>query len=284
MFQTQNSHEFSDDIIRRFLLGRLTASEQSVFEQQLFTNSELESRVRTAEIVLADDYAGGRLSHADQELARDRFLVGTDRQRLYSVSQALHERFAPVQTRAGSALLDFRAPVWRYGFAALLLTLIFATVWRVTKQPRIRQLLSGSIPFKPKTLPTQSPTLGHHRTVDSVPEHREAAVPLPEHAPPPVAVWLDSRNSSSPSVVKISDQTAAIRLQVSLNEAQSGGYRADLFTIAYQPVFSIDWLEPRESKLDVTIPAGVLKPGDYKVKFMHLGKDASEAVYYFRVE
>lgn len=280
----QNSHKFSDDIIRRFLLGRLTASEQSVFEQQLFTNSELESRVRTAEIMLADNYAGGRLSRADHERARDRFLVGTDRERLYSVSQALHQRFAPVQTRAGSALLDFRAPLWRYGFAALLLTLIFATVWRVTKQPRIKQLLSGSIPFKPKPVPTQSPTVGHHRTIDSVPEHREAAVPLPEHAPAPVAVWLDSSNSSSPTVVKISDQTAAIHLQVLLNEAQPAGYRADIFTIAYQPVFSVDWLKSTESKLELTIPAGVLKPGDYKVKFMHLGKDASEVVYYFRVE
>ncbi len=286
MFAKTDSPDFSDSAIRRFLLGRLTAAEQFEFEQQLFTNARLESRVRQAEIVLADDYARGRLSRADQDQAHGRFLVTEDRQRLHSVSQALHDRFAPVRIRAVSSGLDFRAPVWRYAFAAILLTLIFATVWRVTKQPRIQQLLSGPIPFKPKPGPTQSPVITHHRTTDSVPEHREPVVPLSPHEAALVAVWLDGKASNSnPAVVKIPDPNTAIHLQVLLAGAAGGAYRADIFTIAYQPVFSVDWLESKDgSKLEFTIPAGVLKPGEYKVKFMRLGKDATEVVYYFRLE
>jgi len=283
MISNRDTHEFSDDAVRRFLLGRLTAAEQTQFEQQLFTNSELEARVRLAEIVLAEDYAGRRLGQADQALASERFLVSGDRERLYSVSQALRHRFAPVTTPERSfKVFRLDAPVWRYAFAAMLLLLTFATVWRVTKERRVA-FIPPAVPFKPKPAPTSTPVEAHHPTKPSAPEHQEAPANPPSHEPERTACVLDTKSTvAHPAIVKLS---GAIQFQVSLPEPHAGAYRADIFTIAYQPVFSFDFLESTDgSKLEFTVPAGVLKPGDYKVKFMHLGKDASEVVYYFRVE
>jgi hypothetical protein len=288
MTDQQYSH-FSDETIRRFLLGRLTALEQSEFEQQLFTSSDLEARVRLAEIALTDDYAGRRLGRADEEQFRKRFLVSADRERLYAVSQALSARFAPVavENRPAAKLewFNFRAPVWRYAFATLLLLLVFATVWKVTKQPRLITEGPRRIFFKPRPTPTQTPVEAHHPDQGSVAEHRESVTPLPQHAEA-IAVWLDSRNSvRHPAIVKLTDPTATIHFQVLLPEPPAGDYRADIFTIAYQPVFSVDWLQSADgSKLQLSVPSSALKPGDYKVKFMQLGKDGREFVYYFRVE
>ena len=56
------SRPFSDETIRRFLLGGLSASERPLFEQRLITDDDLDARVRLAELELADDYAFERLS------------------------------------------------------------------------------------------------------------------------------------------------------------------------------------------------------------------------------
>src|SRR2546426_9238041 len=92
--------EFSDDAIRRFLFGGLSAAEELTFEERLFADERLETRVRLAECELADDYAFGRLNSAERELFEQRFLVSAARQQQLNVSKALHDRFATVSTVA----------------------------------------------------------------------------------------------------------------------------------------------------------------------------------------
>src|SRR5260370_26213318 len=91
-----NSSEFSDEAIRRFLLGRLSASEQPAFEKQLFSSTLLDARVRLAELDLADDYAYGRISAGERDLCEEKFLVNSDRRREVEVSIALRDRFASI--------------------------------------------------------------------------------------------------------------------------------------------------------------------------------------------
>jgi len=281
-------HIFSDHAIRRFLLGRLNGAEQLQFEQQLFTDPELETRVRLAEFDLTDDYARQRLARADQTHWRDRFLVSTDRRRLYAVSQALRDRYAPASARVEPAIklpwLRIQSPAWRYAFAALLLLLVLATAWRVTKVRRLARLNPGPVFFKPKPVPTQTPAETNHAKRASVPEHEEPAAALPDHGSAPVVILLDEKNTpQNPAALKLNGAPA--HLEGFPAASPEGGYRADIFTITYQPVFSVDWLESSDGKkLELDVPGGVLKPGDYKVKFMHLGKDVSEFTYYFRVE
>ncbi len=64
MLKSPHSHKqpsaaFSDDLIRRFLLGRLAPTQQTSLEESLFMDEELETRVRLAELDLTDDYVCG---------------------------------------------------------------------------------------------------------------------------------------------------------------------------------------------------------------------------------
>ena len=79
--------EVSDETIRRFVLGRLSVSEQPAFEQRLFSEDALDARVRLAELDLADDYAYGRLSNDERALFEEKFLVSADRRQKVEAAQ-----------------------------------------------------------------------------------------------------------------------------------------------------------------------------------------------------
>src|SRR6266852_1286424 len=143
-FEQNNSSGFSDETIRRFLLGELNESEQPLFEQQLFADAGLDARVRLAEIDLADDYAFERLHAADRALFEERYLVTSKRQRALNVSTALRGRFSskrsPVAWSEKSTvanrwrhLFGFNRPAWKIAFGVLILLILFGTVLVVIK-------------------------------------------------------------------------------------------------------------------------------------------------------
>src|SRR5260370_38939044 len=122
----QSSLDFSDDVIRRFLLGNLRDDERPAFEVQLFDDDELESRVRLAQLDLADDYAFDRLNAENKKLFARAFLVTADRRRALKVSNALHDRYAHAAwselnvARRVQNLFLLKQPSWKYALAALV--------------------------------------------------------------------------------------------------------------------------------------------------------------------
>src|SRR5262245_28142641 len=129
----QTGTEFSDQAIRSFLLGQLPEDQQTKFEERLFADAELEARVRLGEFELSDDYASARLTTAEHDLFRQRFLLASTRKEMLDVSRALHNRFglSPSRTRQtiGQGLgnfFAFRQPAWQYACGAVVLILIFA--------------------------------------------------------------------------------------------------------------------------------------------------------------
>ena len=95
MLNKQLSPAFSDDLIRRFLLGRLSSTEQTSLEESLFIDEELEARVHLAELDLTDDYVFARLNAADRERFDRMFLISADRRQGLNVARALRDRFGP---------------------------------------------------------------------------------------------------------------------------------------------------------------------------------------------
>src|SRR5215831_1694778 len=135
--------EFTDDVIRRFLLGCLRDSERPAFEARLLEDDELDARVRLAELDLTDDYAFARLEAADHDLFDQNFLVTRDRRRALEISTALRHRISPATqselnlARRLKSFFKLRQPAWQYAFAALVVILVIASVWLVTKEPQI---------------------------------------------------------------------------------------------------------------------------------------------------
>jgi anti-sigma factor RsiW len=292
-FGPNGSSEFSDDAIRRFLLGQLNATEQSVFEERLFRDDELEARVRLAEIHLADDFAYERLSRPDKERVRQNFLLSADRNQTLAVSQALRHQFDSVaRPQAAGAqkfktLFDFSQPAWRYALAALLLLLVFATVWRGIKEPRLVERIIPK-PAVPKPA-TQTPQETHHPASSSSPVHVEQMPAMPAHEAIALSVLLDPKTTSdNPTIVNPPrNGIGVVRFQLRLEKNQPGPYRAELLGANGDSTFSADSLEPQDGlKINFDIPVRELKTGDHQIKLSRVAKAPTEriATYHFRMQ
>ena len=289
----QASPAFSDDLIRRFLLGRLNSTEQSSLEEPLFIDEELESRVRLAELDLTDDYAFARLTATDRERFERKFLVSVDRRQALKVSRALYDRFGPVSLTGWRAIgekvglvFDLNRPVWRYAFAALILTLLMATVWLVTKEPQI------ALRVFPKRAPTNarapaksqeaqhssgSPSVAHQEPSPAQPVHREAGPTIILRA-----------NQAAQAIDLSGNDHYIIHVQLMLESNDEGTYQSELLTIDGQSVFSAEALKPSDSNASIAfdVPKRLLKAGEYKVNLSRIDDGARKDVarYYLRVQ
>src|SRR5687767_14794902 len=186
--------EISDETIRRFLVGRLSAEEQAAFEEQLMVDDLLEGRVRRAECDLTDDYAFERLSDEERDLFEQKFLVSNGRKQILRTSEALRDRFATasdvtqnVSLRSDPAinlrerlrnLLGLNQPVRKYVLAVLVLIMLIGTIWTVLRTPSIREkfITKGGRP-KPAASPVSNQQEAHHAPKPAPPVQEETPLP-----------------------------------------------------------------------------------------------------------
>jgi hypothetical protein len=306
-----NSPQFSDETIRRFLFGRLSAAEQSTFEETLFADDALETRVRLTECELADDYVFERLSDDDQELFEQRFLVSAARQQKLSVSRALRDRFASapavatattsLRTTIGERLQRFlvlNKPSWKPALSMLILIALAGTVWVILRKPLIRErLISQTKQLIPRRRPAPVQTPGANQQE----AHHTAKAPTPPPAESPTALssrlvvetvalapesTYDRDRIRSVTLSQFAPDILSLRL--TLVNSQPGTYRAELLTIAGQSVFTEGSRTPAAASgsIDFDVPVRFLSAGDYQVKLSRVTEGIEEGVatYYFRVQ
>ena len=305
----EKSPELSDEAIRRFLFGRLSAAEQTAFEERLFDDDALETQVRRAECELTDDYAFERLSPSERELFEQRFLVSTGRQQQLSVSKALREHFAIASTVSSRSqavpsigerlqrLFGPKQPSWRLAFGLVILSILVGAIWMVVRKPALRQqLITQGEKLIPKRRPARqtAPPTDQQKSNHPV---KALPTPLPEEipSPPPAIVEtmvLAPQNAYDrdqiPSVKLPRAEPDVLRLQLTIGTNQSGTYRADLSTISGESVLVDQSLKAPAAgdSLVLEVSARVLKAGDYQVKLRRVadGTQADVATYYFRVQ
>lgn len=302
MVETRNSSvEFSDDAIRRFLFGRLSAAERTTLEERLFTDDGLEARVRLAEFDLADEYALGRLSAADREAFEEKFLLSAERKRQLGVSIALRDRFAFVTTtgpeRANASISErLNQRTWQLAFGAAGLVVLIAAGWLVFKESRIKRMINQLPIAKGSPSPGSKRESDHPQSSSSPPEHHTTPSPMPPHEPTaqPAILSVDLFSNASrdrdqmPSIDLPKGEHDIVRLQLALKPNRAGSYRADLLAVDGESIFSsqaLQSIDTQAGKVDFDVPAVLLKSGDYRVS-LRRADDASKktiASYYFRV-
>ena len=303
-----NSQEFSDDVIRRFLFGRLDSAEQTSFEERLFADDGLDARVRLAEFDLADEYALERLSAADREAFEEKFLLSAERKRKLTVSTALRDRFASASTVVTTApkasiserlqlLFGLNQRAWRLAFGVAILVVLVGTVWLLVKEPRIKEGIRVGIFNRraPAPAPSEPRPAAHSNNTSSPPEHHLTPLPLPPHEPTASPVILSvelfsyAARAQKPSIDLPKGEHDVVRLQLALKPKRTGSYRADLLTANGQSIFSSQALQSTDTdagKVDFDVPAVLLKSGDYQVSLRRAddGSKRTVASYYFRVK
>jgi len=295
-----SSKVISDEAIRRFLLGSLSASERPLFEQRLISDSDLETRTRLTELDLADDYAGGRLMTSDRKLFEQKFLVTAERKGQLAVSELLCDRFsyaeaAPIGPRVETKSLAARLAyflgldrrVWRIAFGALMLVILFATVLLVIKEPHLPQRIANKI-IPRHSAPRSLPREVNHPTNTASPEHVTTPSPLPPHDS---AVETAQRLELLPSPPDDQIPTIALwkagdvlHLQLVVAVSPNAAYRADVLNDGGQVVFSVSSLPGPPFNVDV--PMNLLRIGKYQVRLIN-ATDVSKkdiASYYFFVK
>src|SRR5436190_8085255 len=182
--------QFSDEAIRHFLLGNLNSAEQSLIEHSLFSDGGLEERVRLAELELSDDFAADRLTSAERDLFRQRFLITAGRETSLEVSKALRKDFAPARVTTQpslrqqiSSLFDIRQHAWKYAFATLSLMLLLLAAALLVRKEQSRLVNDGPRPQHavPKPSATSTPVNSHHSGNAPAPVHTETSPALPPH-------------------------------------------------------------------------------------------------------
>lgn len=290
----QSSLDFSDEVIRRFLLGNLRDDERPAFEARLFADDELEARVRLAELDFADEYAFEHLNPEDEKLFARAFLVTADRRRALKVSNALHDRYAyapwlelNIAQRVKSLFL-LRKPVWKYAFAALVVILLIATVWLVTKEPQIAKRFFPKHAV-PKPSASATPQVSHHPSnTPSAPGHAEQSPALPAHELPAMTVVIEPNNTidKAPTIKLPAGDRDLVRLQLVAEKTSSASYRAEIISLDRGSVFSVESLTAVDgSKINLDVPARVLTTGKYHVKLNGVDRSKQDSeIYYFRVQ
>ncbi len=281
--------KFSDVTIRRFLLGHLSAHEQSAFERGLMVDDALDWRVRLVEVSLADDYARGRLTRKETQQLYEKFATTTERQGMLDVSEALNGRFASDVERTTiaenlKARFDLRQPAWRYAFAALVLLLVFATVWRRIKEPNIVERIMPKRAVAPKPTAPPAPQQANHPGNNSSPNHSQDYPALPLHAPFKLSVPLTLDNTAdNPRVFETpKDEGAFITFELPVINPDTAVCRAELWSSKGELITAVDSLAPASnSRVYLDLPAKLLQSGEYQIRLS--GESVPSASYFLRV-
>jgi len=284
-----NHHEFSDETIRRFLLGELTGGDQSQFEEQLFTDDDLAARVRLAELELCDEHASKRTGDREEQIFRDRFLLTLDRKQALEVSTALGNRFrtsAPrhsLTQRIGN-LININQRVWKYAFAALILIIVLATVLLVTKDnSRIAHWIPKRVPPRPTA--TATPQVMHHSPNGPAPTHNEQSPELPPHDSLTPSVVLTANNPIDSSPVITNADRDVVRFEIVLDQPAAEFYDVNITTVSGESVFYASAIKRADDKLVLDVPASAMNSGDYQVSLTRSDDESKQSAgtYYFRV-
>ena len=283
---------YSDDAIRRFLLGRLDEAEQSLFEQSLFADDGLAERVRLVEIELADEYASDRLSAAQRQTLRESFLLTAARAQLVTTSKALYENLTPAPVIRNAARLrigdifNVRRHIWKYAFAILILMLLLTTALLIRKE---RSQIAGDERSKsprsePRPSASQSPISMNHS--HSVPPrgHNQASPALPLHEGLATTVVLFAGTSSDSSPV-ISVGGDVLTIELMLNQPLAESYDVNVLKMSGEPVFTATNVKRGDGEmLGFELTANSLGTGDFQVELRSRSDEAkSPLTYYFRV-
>ena len=280
---------YSDETIRRFLLGELTGGDQSHFEERLFTDEDLAERVRLAELELCDEHASMRVSDREQQIFRERFLLTFDRKQALEVSTALGDRFRTKSTEHSfieriKNLININQAVWKYAFAALILLILLATVLLVTKDnSRIAHWIPKRV--APRPTATAMPQIMHHSTNAPAPAHNEQSPELPLHDSLTPSVVLTSNNPLDSSPVITNANRDFVRFEIVVNQPAAELYDVSVTALSGESVFSANAIKRADDKLVLDIPASGISSGDYQVSLTRSDDEAKQSagIYYFRV-
>ena len=290
----------SEELIERYLLGELSAAEQTALENEYFVDQAKYDQLCKAEDDLLDRYARGALSPADRERVERQYLTNPWRQRHVEFAKALTQVIEGEQT-ARSAAKGTTDVSWWAQFVALprslrgavgliptiaALLIVFGGTWFAIETSRLRAQLAEAVRVveeQQRHAQTQARQIAdldaQYRLLTEEYERLQTqlrAVKKTESFPSPIdsapvflALSVDAFRSSGaqgPQALTIPRGAVKVRLRLNLSGNEFPAYRITLLTADGSEVFSKSGLRPRASKAGdfviANLPASKFASGD----------------------
>jgi hypothetical protein len=315
----------NEKLIAQYLLGELPEEQQVEIEDRALSDKEYLANITAVENDLIDEYVRGELSGTEQQHFETRFLASAERRKRVEFAKALRTVVSePVRSEKQDArrwswresLYAFFSglnPAARLALVAAAILFIAVAAWLFVETQRLRrqvnqlqaenqsgQNLQQALEAERKRNTELNARLDQEKqqreqtdeSLRQLTETTEATNP----APPPVIASLVllpglSRGGDQKPSLDLSNDARLVRLQIGIDpEEQYKTFAVELRTSAGRQVWNRENLAARSRRgtraVGLTLPATVLKPGDYELRLRGLtesGVAEDVGFYYFNV-
>jgi hypothetical protein len=315
----------NEKLIAQYLLGELPEEQQVEIEDRAFSDKEYLANITAVENDLIDEYVRGELSGTERQRFESRFLASAERRKRVEFAKALRTVISePVRSEKQDArrwswresLYAFFSglnPAARLALVAAAILFIAVAAWLFVETQRLRrqvnqlqaenqsgQNLQQALEAERKRNTELNARLDQEKqqreqtdeSLRQLTETTEATNP----APPPVIASLVllpglSRGGDQKPSLDLSNDARLVRLQIGIDpEEQYKTFAVELRTSAGRQVWNRENLAARSRRgtraVGLTLPATVLKPGDYELRLRGLtesGVAEDVGFYYFNV-
>jgi hypothetical protein len=303
----------SETALRQYLLGKASAEDSRVLEEQYFEDQELFDRLLEMDDSLLDGYLDDTLPPNEREAFERSFEMHPRRQqRLLLVRELAAKASKAPETapefppRAVSPYQMLQSwlgiGVWRWGLAAALLALAVSGGWLIREVMRLQgdlqQAARVQAALQRDASAMRDELIRERERADQLAasDRSSAATAGGGQVTAPlagvVALILSPglRREGPLPVVRLSQQTLLVRLELLLAPAQFRRYRAVLQTAAGEERWSQADLAPTNSAsrdaIRIDIPASALPTGQLVLALHAVAEDRGAALvdeYHFRV-
>jgi hypothetical protein len=313
----------NEKLIARYLLGELSEEQQVEIEDRAFADKEYLASITAVENDLIDEYVRHELSETDRRNFESRFLASAERRKRVEFAKAL-ARMSPVAERTVVhqrvswreslyAFISGLNPVAKVALMAAMLLLLVGSAWLFIETLRLRrqltqlqaenqsrQSLEQQVEAERKRNEELNARLNQEKqqreqSDESLRQLSETADPT-NPSPRPVTASLTllpgiSRGGGDKPSLIMPNDARLVRLNIGIDpEEQYKTFAIELRTAAGRQVWTRENLAARNRggarAIGLTLPASVLKPGDYELRLSGLKEGGAEDIgfYYFDVK
>lgn len=308
-----------DERVTGYLLGRLTEAEQTIVEQEYFSNPEKFEEVWAVENDLVDAYVRGQLSGGERELFERNYLPAPGNRERVAFAASLLEMADRTTHKSDSTsqIVEPFASSWKRRLmetlvgprrlqiglvTAMLLLLMAGFAWLAFDRTQLtRELESATAHLSNQQERELELTnqLAAEREQSSqlkaeLESLQEATVqnqsrPSPANRPSILSFLLSPllmRNGDAPQPITIPSRTDSIQLRMKVEKDNALRFQATVRTVEGKQIWNQRSIKARAGNATVSLPANKLATGDYILTLSatnSAGETQEVNRYFFRV-
>lgn len=315
--------QYSEEALRRYLMGELPATEQVALETEYFGDRELYEQICELENDLIDDYVQGRMAPADREQFERHYLTIPEKHQQVEFARAMRRSLprtastssaepsklveAPSESRSwwSSLLAPPGSFKLAFGFSlTLAAVLAIGGVWLLMETMRLRHELAEARK-RTEALGRREQELERQIALDRTQSAQLIAelerirdqlriaeeMQSQQHSTPAVVTLLLSgglfREGNEQKTLRVPPNAEIVQIQLKLKSSDFSNYQAAVNTAEGKHVWTRKQIKASGTTVFLRIPARLFPKGDYILTLSGIsasGEAEDISKSYFRID